>query len=39
VGGVIGGKLFKLVGRRPWKRINIIKLGKNALRLYGQART
>jgi RHS repeat-associated protein len=36
VGGVVGGKLFKLVGRRPWKLSNIWNPGKNAQRLYGQ---
>jgi len=36
VGGVIGGKLFRLVGRRPWKLSNIWNPGKNALRLYGR---
>jgi RHS repeat-associated protein len=36
VGGVVGGKLFKLVGRRPWKFSNTWNPGKNAQRLYGQ---
>ena len=36
VGNVVGGKLFKLVGRRPYKLNNLWHPGPNTVRLYKQ---
>jgi hypothetical protein len=37
VGGVVGGKLFPLVGFQPYKLTNVWNPGPNSIRLYGQA--
>jgi RHS repeat-associated protein len=37
VGGVVGGKLFPLVGFQPYRLTNVWNPGPNSIRLYGQA--